>query len=30
MLTTVSSNSAHLTIPGQSIKTGVKVKVSEN
>ena len=30
MLTTVSSNSAPLTISGQSVKTGLKVKVSEN
>lgn len=30
MLTTVSYNSAHLIIPEQSVKTGLKVKVSEN
>ena len=30
MLTTVYYNSAHLIIPEQSVKTGLKVKVSEN
>lgn len=30
MLTTISCDSAHMVIPGQSLKTGLKLKYLEN